>query len=698
MGFFYDALDPYGDWVYTPNYGYIWQPVASRQPDWAPYSDGYWAYTDAGWTWISDEDFGWATYHYGRWARLNSRWSWIPGYEWAPAWVSWRQNDNHVGWAPLPPEARWYANTGFSSWTDSYYDVGPSYYNFVPVNRFASQGSLRPYIVDRSRNVTYIDNSVNVTNITYRNNVVNNIFVGGPDPSRLERLGGSPIRRLNLRRDDDGFRRDWVDGRGDGRDFRDRRPGDFRNLSRIENDNLLVAAPSVRRDDSPSQPRRVRDNIERPEVDRGWRDVGDSKLAERLRERNREELQKISPDKMPEKTPLVVSGQTPPKELDRTPGEGRLGSAGRPGDPRGARDEEVRKGLPPMADRNVPGRVQDQPPGDSKKGRDGVADRKGPDGVDRKGLPDPTDRKGLPDGVDRKGPPGREGGPLDRRGLPEGVDRKGGAPAPDMDRDRAKGLPGREGGPLDRRGPDGIMPDRKGPPDRDGQPKRDREGRPDVNPRVLPDQTPGMPSRPKAGPTTPEETPPRRVAPPDSPAPGGSIMPERKKGPPKAGPDMPEPKGETRRALPNPIPEAKPRVAPMPTPDVTPKTAPMPKPEPRRAEPRPMPQPKQNPSAVPQPRKEMPRTPEIRSQAPSKARPLPTPQARPAPQVRSSPPPQARPAPAPRPVPQVSRPAPAPRPTPQARPAPAPRPAPQAARPAPAPKAAGPGPQKKEKR
>ena len=31
--FVYDALGPYGDWIYTPNYGYVWQPVGVG-PDW----------------------------------------------------------------------------------------------------------------------------------------------------------------------------------------------------------------------------------------------------------------------------------------------------------------------------------------------------------------------------------------------------------------------------------------------------------------------------------------------------------------------------------------------------------------------------------------------------------------------------------------------------------------------------------------
>jgi hypothetical protein len=61
-------------------------------------------YTDVGWTWVSYEDFGWAAYHYGRWIRLEDYgWCWVPGYEWGPAWVSWRTGGDYIGWAPLPP-------------------------------------------------------------------------------------------------------------------------------------------------------------------------------------------------------------------------------------------------------------------------------------------------------------------------------------------------------------------------------------------------------------------------------------------------------------------------------------------------------------------------------------------------------------------------------------------------------------------
>src|SRR5436309_3853159 len=109
VDFFYDNLSG-GDWIEVADYGYVWQPsVAVSNTAWRPYADGYWTYTDLGWTWVSYEDFGWATYHYGRWARLSDYgWVWVPGrdadLEWGPAWVSWRTGGEYVGWAPLPPE------------------------------------------------------------------------------------------------------------------------------------------------------------------------------------------------------------------------------------------------------------------------------------------------------------------------------------------------------------------------------------------------------------------------------------------------------------------------------------------------------------------------------------------------------------------------------------------------------------------
>ncbi|QSQ23538.1 hypothetical protein JY651_00700 [Pyxidicoccus parkwayensis] len=100
---FQQSLDPYGSWVQTSDHGPGWVP-ASVGPDWRPYADGRWVYTDAGWTFVSDVPWGWACFHYGRWVFEPAfGWVWLPGYQWAPAWVTWRYGAGFVAWAPLGP-------------------------------------------------------------------------------------------------------------------------------------------------------------------------------------------------------------------------------------------------------------------------------------------------------------------------------------------------------------------------------------------------------------------------------------------------------------------------------------------------------------------------------------------------------------------------------------------------------------------
>src|SRR5512138_618456 len=93
---FFDQLEPYGTWYDDPTYGWSFAP---DQTGYVPYSNGYWKSTTYGLTWVSYDAFGWATSHYGRWLFRN-RWIWIPDTTWGPAWVTWRQADGVVGWAP----------------------------------------------------------------------------------------------------------------------------------------------------------------------------------------------------------------------------------------------------------------------------------------------------------------------------------------------------------------------------------------------------------------------------------------------------------------------------------------------------------------------------------------------------------------------------------------------------------------------
>lgn len=264
VSLFYDALDPLGDWTETADYGYVWHPRGVAET-WRPYTEGSWAYTDAGWTWVSDEPFGWATYHYGRWVDLETTgWAWAPDSEWGPAWVSWRNNDRYIGWAPLPPEARFEASVGFKGWVDGYFDIGPTSYSFVSVRDLGSP-HLRTAIVEPRENLTILSETRNITNITYENNFVHN---GGPQYDVVVRSSSQPIRRLRLERDVD------IDVRASLQSDR--------FASRITGDSLRVVAPRVEitRD---TAPRKVAQRATEVRVNRGWQGAGDPQQIERLR-------------------------------------------------------------------------------------------------------------------------------------------------------------------------------------------------------------------------------------------------------------------------------------------------------------------------------------------------------------------------------------------------------------------------------
>ena len=161
-----EDLDPYGNWVNVPGYGYAWQPVVVD--GWAPYRQGRWVWEDwYGWTWVSYEPWGWAPYHYGRWFYEPAYgWCWYPGlitarHYWSPALVAFfgfggggvSIGFGNVGWVPLAPYEV------FRPWW------GRGYYG----------------------SATYINRSVNITNVNvtnvYRNARVQNGFtaVSGTD-------------------------------------------------------------------------------------------------------------------------------------------------------------------------------------------------------------------------------------------------------------------------------------------------------------------------------------------------------------------------------------------------------------------------------------------------------------------------------------------------------------------------------------
>ncbi|HVP68844.1 MAG TPA: DUF6600 domain-containing protein [Anaeromyxobacteraceae bacterium] len=140
---FRGALAPYGTWTELGGYGPVWRPAVA--PGWKPYYYGHWAWSDAGWTWVSEEPWGWAPYHYGRWGFDSALgWFWVPGYQWAPAWVSWRYSAGVVGWAPLLPGASLYVGTSpalYAAWTfvpGGAFVGYPAYRHAYPLSAYAT--------------------------------------------------------------------------------------------------------------------------------------------------------------------------------------------------------------------------------------------------------------------------------------------------------------------------------------------------------------------------------------------------------------------------------------------------------------------------------------------------------------------------------------------------------------------------------
>ncbi len=264
VNLFYDNLNG-GNWYEVSDYGYVWQPEVASDPNWRPYTDGYWAYTDQGWTWVSYEDFGWATYHYGRWARLaDYGWVWVPGTEWAPAWVSWRTGGDYIGWAPLPPSGGGeavYEGRPITGQVDVEFGIGPAYYNFVDL-RYIGEPVLRDRIFPYERNVTVINNTVNVTNITYNNSTVYNY---GPDYATVSRYSVRPIQRLKLERQT----ADPLQAVKNG------------NATRVQGNTLVVAAPQKLQKAAGAEvaPKQVKAKIEQPKVEKGWANIAPAEKA-----------------------------------------------------------------------------------------------------------------------------------------------------------------------------------------------------------------------------------------------------------------------------------------------------------------------------------------------------------------------------------------------------------------------------------
>jgi hypothetical protein len=312
---FYDRLAPEGRWFNADDYGYVWQPnVAVSESSWRPYSDGHWVWTDRGWFWNSNEDFGWATYHYGRWALVDGAgWVWVPGQQWAPAWVSWRHtdDDDYVGWAPLPPESAFRASVGVHPWCDSYYGIGPTAFAFIRIGDFC-RPSYREFYLPPQQSLGFFNRTRNKTNIKYNNNVINNY---GPQYQRVSQLVqqrvGQQVPNYKI-------------------NYAAQTQANAAFKTSVQGNQLNVVAPPQRLKPIATVRPQVAKELGKAQVDRGWRNVPEAQ-TQQFRQQYAQEapVPKTLPLKpvLPVKPQIqaVTKGEQPPPNV---PGKGQQPPSG----------------------------------------------------------------------------------------------------------------------------------------------------------------------------------------------------------------------------------------------------------------------------------------------------------------------------------------------------------------------------------
>jgi len=228
--YFYDYLSPHGIWVSHSPYGYVWIPERMGY-GWRPYTHGQWVWSDFGWTWVSSFSWGWVPFHYGRWGwDRYLGWYWVPGTEWGPAWVSWRTGDLYLGWAAIPPEARFVPGVGITTLP---FTLHHSYWVFVEYPYFFNSRLYR-YVLPVERNLTLINYSAIRTDILVQGNRIIN---RGVDIDQIRRKTGQTISRYQL--------------------TPAARPGQ----SRVREDRVEIYNPVIQRNES-AQPKRVLKNDE----------------------------------------------------------------------------------------------------------------------------------------------------------------------------------------------------------------------------------------------------------------------------------------------------------------------------------------------------------------------------------------------------------------------------------------------------
>ena len=217
IGYCYDYLAPFGTWIQLDRHGYVWCPRHMGYR-WRPYTHGHWIWSDFGWMWISDYEWGWMPFHYGRWGWDDDcGWFWVPDVIWGPAWVTWRYSDLYFGWAPIPPGVAFRAGIDFDVLA---LGIPYNFWVFVSGPRFLDRDISR-YCLPYERNTWIIGRTSARNRYDFRGGrLVNEGF----DVETVRRVTRRSVTRYRLQDSD--------------------RPGE----ARISGEDVRIYRPSLRED------------------------------------------------------------------------------------------------------------------------------------------------------------------------------------------------------------------------------------------------------------------------------------------------------------------------------------------------------------------------------------------------------------------------------------------------------------------
>jgi hypothetical protein len=180
---------------------YVWKPSvelavkteAIASPVFVPYTNGQWVNSDAGWYFKAPTPVEETVSHYGRWVNSpTAGWLWVPGRVWAPAWVDWKQNDEYVSWAPLPPMA--YIVNGIMNTPviddNNYVIVEKKYFVEPEVYKYSN-------IYADNTGKVYVSQLSGTEGIVFSNNVIIN---KGPDINIIQAIFGRNIEFVKIQR------------------------------------------------------------------------------------------------------------------------------------------------------------------------------------------------------------------------------------------------------------------------------------------------------------------------------------------------------------------------------------------------------------------------------------------------------------------------------------------------------------------